>query len=333
MISKEFGNLLVTSKTNEKAHNGELIWNCICRCGKTTKVRTSKLTEGRTKSCGSCNISSDKPFPSEARKRALKKKGKKRFSDLSVEDQLKCLNEFALGHSRQALSDKYLVSYDTLRHGIKSFRQKLNSAYELEYMLAAEKTELPIETIESALSTTLLTDKLKDICSGDTDETLSQAELLYCYIWVHTGSNDTALKESGFSEILDTKSSNRKQLFGMFLRDKPNLKQYIQTLQKIQLEEVKASKQHVQYELTKQVEQLREAVARGGRPSDRGHLLRAIELLGKTVGAFEERVRITEVSAADALDNLLDMVKAEAKVLPEGEPTDEHWELREETNA
>jgi hypothetical protein len=42
----------------------------------------------------------------------------------------------------------------------------------------------------------------------------------------------------------------------------------------------------------------------------RSNLLRAIELLGKTVGAFVDKVEIQEVKAADALDQLIEMAKS-----------------------
>jgi len=46
----EFGRLTVLSLS----HTVESIriWNCICQCGRQTKVRAPKLTGGNTKSCG-----------------------------------------------------------------------------------------------------------------------------------------------------------------------------------------------------------------------------------------------------------------------------------------
>lgn len=102
-------------------------------------------------------------------------------------------------------------------------------------------------------------------------------------------------------------------------------------LKEARVEDIKASKQIVQHELINQVEQLKEAVARGSNPSTRGHLLRALELLGKTVGAFEDRLTVTNENAAESLDRLLEMAKAEVRALPAGEgEVDEVYELAPE---
>jgi len=43
---------LTTISVDSKSKNGTLIWLCKCSCGKTTKVRTSQLKNGRVGSCG-----------------------------------------------------------------------------------------------------------------------------------------------------------------------------------------------------------------------------------------------------------------------------------------
>lgn len=47
LIGKEFGILLVKEYDYKQKR-----WNCQCKCGKETKVETSKLKSGKTKSCG-----------------------------------------------------------------------------------------------------------------------------------------------------------------------------------------------------------------------------------------------------------------------------------------
>jgi hypothetical protein len=51
---KRFGRLLVMSDSKERA-SSEILWFCRCDCGKRTKVRTSSLKRGFTKSCGCLN--------------------------------------------------------------------------------------------------------------------------------------------------------------------------------------------------------------------------------------------------------------------------------------
>jgi len=54
LANKVFGRLRVLKSVRSvKTSTGSYtMWKCICECGQTTSVRTSHLTEGRTKSCG-----------------------------------------------------------------------------------------------------------------------------------------------------------------------------------------------------------------------------------------------------------------------------------------
>ena len=325
----KFGDILVIGKSKERhPSTGEVLWKTKCRCGNSSLIRTSKLPQ--RKSCGSCSTEErTNTFEDEAR-RISKTKGRRRFSDLSLGDQLLAINDYIFGMNIKELSGKWNTDPMSTRNGIVSFRERLNTMHELHYMERAKKTSLDTAVIDRALSTSLVSDAIASLVSKDTSEELTLQEELYCYLFVYTGSNEIAVQESGFLECLPKATPPAKQLLGMFLREKPNLKEYIQLLRDARIEDVKASKQIVQHELINQVEQLKEAVSRAGKSTDRGHLLRAIELLGKTVGAFEDRVRVTEVNASDALDELLEMAKRESteiKELPAGSYVDEHYEV------
>lgn len=52
LVGKTFGRLTVIKDSGERATNGSILWECKCSCGKTSLVRGSELTGGRTKSCG-----------------------------------------------------------------------------------------------------------------------------------------------------------------------------------------------------------------------------------------------------------------------------------------
>ena len=68
-----FGRLLVLKPTEERS-NGDIVWECLCDCGNTHKVRTSSLTRGDTTSCG-C-------YRSETASERYKQIGANRASDL-----------------------------------------------------------------------------------------------------------------------------------------------------------------------------------------------------------------------------------------------------------
>lgn len=54
LINKQFGKLIVVGEVpKEERKNLKIVeWECLCECGKNTRVRTNYLTSGHTKSCG-----------------------------------------------------------------------------------------------------------------------------------------------------------------------------------------------------------------------------------------------------------------------------------------
>lgn len=50
LIGKKFNRLLVIELAESK--NDNIVWKCLCDCGKITNVITANLTSGRVKSCG-----------------------------------------------------------------------------------------------------------------------------------------------------------------------------------------------------------------------------------------------------------------------------------------
>ena len=51
LMGKRSGRLLILEPTNERKKN-EVLWKCLCDCGKITYVVTSSLTSQTTRSCG-----------------------------------------------------------------------------------------------------------------------------------------------------------------------------------------------------------------------------------------------------------------------------------------
>lgn len=60
LVGQKFGFLTVISKSEQRGSGGEVYWNCVCDCGKTTTVRGHSLKrkdENRTVSCGCKHMS------------------------------------------------------------------------------------------------------------------------------------------------------------------------------------------------------------------------------------------------------------------------------------
>ena len=305
-----FTHLTVRKPTNRRSKRKEIVWDCICDCGTTCYYATSKLKTGKAKTCGSCSKPDRTKRNREARKRDREKAGKIPFSHLPTKKQLFLINDFLFGLDYKELSDRYMVSQDTIRTGIQLYRDRMNSAYELNYMANIQKTQIDDTAIQKALQVTFISDELQDMLSADDTEVLTDHELMYCYIFSSTGSNELALKESQLDTVLRDKTPIRQRYLGMFLREKPNLKLFLKALQDEKLSKLDASKERVQLELINQIEQLKERTAFVELTgTDRSNLLRAIELLGKSLGAFTDKVQVEEVSGASALDKLIEMAK------------------------
>lgn len=52
LLGQRFERLTVLQKTKERDKNGNIVWLCQCDCGNFTKVPTSSLIKGNTRSCG-----------------------------------------------------------------------------------------------------------------------------------------------------------------------------------------------------------------------------------------------------------------------------------------
>lgn len=314
-----FSHLTVRKPTNRRTKRKEIVWDCICECGRTCYYPTPKLKTGKAKTCGSCTKMERTKRSRENRKRDRENLGKIPFSQLPLKKQLFLINDFLFGLDYKELSERYLVSQDTIRTGIRLYRDRLNSAFELNYMANIQKTSIDDSAIQKALQVTFISDQLQDMLSDDTTEVLTDHELMYCYIFSNTGSNELALKESQLDTVLKEKTPIRLRYLGMFLRQKPNIKQFLMVLQEEKLKDLDASKQRVQAELITQIERLKEYDGLETlTASGRSNLIRCIELLGKTVGSFVDRVEIEEVNAANALDKLVEMAKkANGTTLPD----------------
>ena len=52
IIGEKFGKLTVVEETNGRTAGGNIVWKCLCDCGRYTLVDTGSLRSGNTQSCG-----------------------------------------------------------------------------------------------------------------------------------------------------------------------------------------------------------------------------------------------------------------------------------------
>ncbi|MHB9148383.1 MAG: hypothetical protein ACYC2U_08505 [Candidatus Amoebophilus sp.] len=247
------------------------------------------------------------------------------YQDLTKEDILNIIYDYTYTlFSREKVAEKYNTSHETIRTIIDSFKSDFNNlteSWELIYMiphldsavgLFPSTVQSPERTMDHPLwsKPEHINQKFLELLSEPEDPTLTEQEQTYAWIFSQTGNNVEALKTSGLDTGLQkkdaptTNNSNTAKLRGYYLRSKPNIKNYIYELRERKLTELNIDKSYIQTQLVTLIEQIQEE----GDSRERNKLIRAIELLGKTVpGAFTETVNISEVKPDEALDKLLEM--------------------------
>ena len=311
LTGEQKGFLFVIEDSGERTKGGEKLWKTRCICGSFNNYKTSRLTSGDRTSCGCRGRKAIKPIANKIKEKVRRMKGKDHLKSLDDLTHYNILQEYCNGSSVNQLSDKYLVSPDELRVYVRNFRDDLNSAFELQYLCDTTKTNIPVDTINKTISTTFIQDNLLDKLSSDTSTTLTKEEVLYSWIYANSGSSLTALKESGLNEVLKKQDKAHLNLLGVYLREKPNVAKYIKDLQLKNISDTDVTKEFVQSELIQQIQQLKELVSfDDGNQRGRGALLKSIELLGRTVGSFQDNIKIEKINPSDALDELIEMAKA-----------------------
>lgn len=137
---------------------------------------------------------------------------------------------------------------------------------------------------------------------------------VYAFYFGMTGSNEYALKESGLDEGIPKTKDQRPRKYalmvrGKYLREIPSVRKYIEEIQEKKLQDAGVAKPKVQSEILAQIEEMKELAH--DDPRYRGHLLKAIELLGKTIGAFQDNVKIEDASTKSGLELLMEKAKGE----------------------
>lgn len=158
------------------------------------------------------------------------------------------------------------------------------------------------------------------LLSDPSDLVLTDNELQYCFNYVVTGDNLHALSEAGLTVGLmgskSDKGRNQYQLScrlrGHYIRQKKNVAQRIFELKKEAFLPEIIDKNFVQSELLEQLNQLKECT---DSSTVRSQTLKTIELIGKSVGAFSDVIKVEEVDPGKALDYLESLSNADASLV------------------
>jgi len=149
---------------------------------------------------------------------------------------------------------------------------------------------------------------------------LTDNEVIFCELYNYNGDEAKALEVSKLNEGLKRAKDPKDRseyvqsmiIRAFYLKRKPNIAQYLQKIQKEKLQAIVEGKGFIQSELLALIEKLRNSE---GERNYSNHL-KAISELGRTLGAFEEKIVVENINADGAIDRILRKAQeAKARVI------------------
>lgn len=219
------------------------------------------------------------------------------------------LDDYLKGAPIKELEKKYNYSGNKIREMIENHHQQLVNARSAN-ALAITTREGYNPVLEKLKKIEVLNQDFFDKLSTEDSPTLSEEEALFAWIYVHRGDSREAVEMSTLDAGLfkDQPVTYKRGIFSraVYLQHKPNVASYIKELRNNKYRQDDVNKTYVQELLLEEIQQIKEK----GDKKDSKTLSRLIELLGKTIGAFTERVEVMEVDPSKSLDLLIDMAKS-----------------------
>lgn len=225
---------------------------------------------------------------------------------LSDQEKYQIISKYSVGIPVEEIASG--VSRDTkvIQEFILQTLNGMNSVKETNDLLKVKCTA-DLNRIQGTTPTRFLT--------ADFLQKLEDSAEIYAYYYAQTGDNKFSLEQAGLTSGLAVRMPKQTKDYilrirGQFIREIPSVKKYIQEVQDKRIQEYRCEKPQVQMELVTQIEELKEVVV--DDPKQRGNLLKALELLGRTIGAFTDRVEVEEADAKSGLQIILEKARKEA---------------------
>ena len=247
--------------------------------------------------------------------RKRKPKNKDLTKSTSVSKKMEAVGLFISGKSYEEIATKLGWTKESIYTEIRKHYLALKNIIETENLIAAQKADLAgsskaiqgiqlyngQQKIDKDINAKFLS-KL----SPPMDTVLSQEEILFSYLLVHEGDQIKALVDSGLATGLVKANAGYKRAIKLrilMLKGKKNIIRYISDLQVSYAKEMNVNKEAIQGEILRQLNQLKEQ----NDPRLAPTIAKLTEQLGRTIGAFTDKVQIEEVSFDEAMDKMLEM--------------------------
>lgn len=218
------------------------------------------------------------------------------------------LDLYLKGTTIQEISSQYHYHEDKVRRMIDDHHEQLSNS-RAAHALVITSTEGYNPVLEKLKAIEVINDDFLDKLSPPTSHTLTEEEALFCWIYVHKGDSQEAIEMATLDTGLfkDQIVTYKRGIFSrsLYLQNKDNVAQYIVDLREQRYYTEDISKQYIQQLLLEQIDQVKSK----GDKKDAVHLRQLIELLGKTIGAFTEKIEVMEYNPSKSLDLLIEMAQ------------------------
>ena len=213
--------------------------------------------------------------------------------------------------SLQDMSEKYDVSRDAIESFINRIYKKFQNVRETKMLLQSQKNpKYFMQLKKEHFDPERVNEEFLSMLSEPDSLVLTDNELMYCELFVSDGDEIKAIEgaqlDIGLSKGTDKGYNESIKLRSFYLRRKFNIAEYIKHLQKEKIKVLSTGKEHLQAELLSLIEKLRN----NGDPKLVPSILKALELVGRSIGAFEDKQVIEHIGGDDALDKILNKAKA-----------------------
>lgn len=230
------------------------------------------------------------------------------------------------GMSLSQIAEKFNTSADNINLIVERHTKALLNIRESKALLSYRDPQVHAKFCKEVLDPDQINKPFLEKLSEPDSLYLSDAEVVYCELFNYNGDDIVALEKAklnvGLKKAKDPKDREEyKQslmLRSFYLKRKPNVAAYLTKLQEEKVRAIVDGKGFIQSELLAVIERIRNSE---GDKHVANHL-KAISELGRTLGAFEEKVVIENINADSAIDKILQRAKeAKARIIEQEENT------------
>ncbi len=241
---------------------------------------------------------------------------RKGIGNLKPEEKWAILFDYySLKKTNREIADSYSIKEGALEDFIRGIYRKFQNARETKVLIGSQgaNPNYTSTIIKDHVSSEVINGPFLKKLSSDED-ILTDAEILFSEFFLEYGDDAKALekaklaiglKKYGAKGEINPEYQDALIMRSFYLKRKPNISLYIAEQKKKNISVLKDGKEYLQSSLITLIDQLRNSGDNRQLPS----LLKAIELTGRTMGAFDDKLSISDGNGDDVLDAILAKAK------------------------